>query len=634
MDNNHILEYAHKAYEDVYNISEDVIVREAISRYSDDEDICDYVESYQNIFREGWVNYVAFRGALNSYLNEGEKLTCVDMEELLTGEFQIGQITNDKIGTTYKYIRPKEGHEGDAIPLEPIQTKTFPELSEQDKTDIVSEIKKAASSHEGHWISMVDLGTYLKAAKIDYKSLGFPKLKDLLLQLFDYIELREDSPVKIYVHVIGDDTPNRQPSDLAGPTSASSQSDIEMKVINVIKSLIEVGKSSGDGWVNSVSLAPAVKNAGVDYKALGFIKFKPFLESLSSLQLKQISLTELNVRIDPDLNEGIIINSSKNNVGKSERLSPYERIVRYAFFPSKDKETNGFTLMLQELEAKAKKESWEYGNQKILQNYLLYTFERIQYEDSRIRSEDEEPTRKLREGSEYAIFNTGLVNGFFSPIYGLFRRNPKGKPKWLFSGFYVESEKAVSNAKKAENWYDLPKAARFYDYPDDLIFDVESKIDAINWDHIVIDNADRIPYKYIERYKPEGFDLEKEPDEPMIYYENLRNAIRNDQYTYRKLVDLFRDAMERAVLHATWNFHYALPMYYPRFGRVSMLLPLILEDSRDSVVELALVLDRDYIHKTYTATTIMTLEQIYCNIRLISQPDEDTNWLHSKLSNG
>lgn len=289
--------------------------------------------------------------------------------------------------------------------------------------------------------------------------------------------------------------------------------------------------------------------------------------------------------------------------------------------------------MLRELEAKAKKEKWEYGSQKILQNYLLFTFERIQYEDSRIETDKDDPKRKLREGTEYAIFNTGLVNGFFAPIYGLFRRNPqKGKQPWLFNGFYVESEKAISNAKKEENWDDLPKAARFYETPDDLIFDVESKIDAINWEHIVIDNVDRIPYKYIERYKPLGLELEKEPNEPMIYYENLRNAIRSDQFTYRKLVDLFRDAMERAVLHATWNFHYALPMYYPRNKRVSMLLPLILEDSRNSVVELALVLDRDNKHKTYTATTIMTLEQIYCNIRLISQPDEDTYWLQSKLS--
>ena len=251
-------------------------------------------------------------------------------------------------------------------------------------------------------------------------------------------------------------------------------------------------------------------------------------------------------------------------------------------------------------------------------------------EDSRIKSKEDKSKLKLREGAEYAIFNTGLVNGFFAPIYGLFRRNPqKGKLPWLFNGFYVESERAISNAKKEENWSDLPKAARFYESPDDLIFDVESKIDAINWEHIIIDNVDRIPYKYIERYQPLDFVLEKEPNEPMIYYGNLRNAIRNDQFTYRKLVDLFRDAMERAVLHATWNFHYALPMYYPRYKRVSMLLPLILEDSRNSIVDLALVLDRDYKHKTYTATTIMTLEQIYCNIRLISQPDKDTYWLKS-----
>lgn len=133
MDKDQIIKYAHKAYEEIYNNSEDVIVREAISRYSDSEDVTDYVESYQNIFKEGWVNFVAFRGALNSYLNDEEKLTYSNMEEQLVEDFQIAQITNDKIGTTYKYIRPKEGHEGDSIPLEQIQTKSFPELTEQEK---------------------------------------------------------------------------------------------------------------------------------------------------------------------------------------------------------------------------------------------------------------------------------------------------------------------------------------------------------------------------------------------------------------------------------------------------------------------------------------------------------------------
>ncbi|MBO4488107.1 MAG: DUF3825 domain-containing protein [Bacteroidales bacterium] len=624
MDKNQFIGYAHKAYEDVYNNSEDFIVREAISRYSDSEDVTDYVESYMKIFKEGWVNYVAFRGALKTHLDDNDNLAYYDLDELLADDFQIAQITNDKIGTTYKYLRPKKGHEGDDIPSEPIQVKTFPELSEQEKKRIVNEIRKSASSFDGHWISMVDLGASLKTAQIDYKTMGFPKLRILLDQLSDYIELRVESPVKIYVHVIGDDAT----VSLGEKTVVNSiSSDVEKWVVDAIKFLVNDGKTYGEGWVNSVLLAPVIKNAGVDYKALGFEKFKLFLESFSFLQLNQISQTELHIRINPNPK---IVFPPKENVSKSENLSPYQRIVRYAYFPSKDKETNGFTSMLQELEAKAKKETWEYGNQKILQNYLLYTFERIQYEDSRIKSVKEEPKRKLREGSEYAVFNTGLVNSFFSPIYGLFRRNPqKGKQKWLFSGFHVESEKAISNAKKEENWDDLPKAARFYETPDDLIFDVESKIDAINWEHIIIDNVDRIPFKYIEMYKPLGLDLEKEPNEPMIYYQNLRYAIRNDQFTYRKLVDLFRNAMDRAVLHATWNFHYALPMYYPRYRKVSMLLPLVLEDNRDSIVELALVLDRDNKHKSYTATTIMTLEQIYCNIRLISQPDEDTYWLHS-----
>jgi hypothetical protein len=628
MENKEIKELARKAYEYVYNQSEDVIVREAISKYSDNDEIADYVESYQNIFKDGWVNFVAFKGNLNSYLSDEEKISFQKLESLLSDDFQIEEITNGKIGTVYKYIRPKEGHELDRQQDDNETKQILPELTDGDRQILISEIRKAAQSHEGHWISMVDLGASLKSS-FDYKAKGYLKLSDLLSQLLDDVELRAESPVKIFVHVKGDDETNIND---AKNVESSFANNYEDQVVSILEKAISEGQANSDGWLKTTVLGLAIKRNGIDYKMLGFSKLKFFLESISSIELKQVSPTELFARVNKTKRKVAIVHLTDESITK-EKLSPFEKITRYAFFPSKNKETNGFTQMLQELEAKAKKENWEYGNQKILQNYLLFTFERIQYEDSRINSDKEQAKRKLREGTEYAIFNTGLVNGFFSPIYGLFRRNPqKGKQPWLFNGFYVESEKAISNAKKEENWDDLPKAARFYESPDDLIFDVESKIDAINWEHIIIDNVDRIPFKYIERYKPLGLDLEKEPNEPMIYYENLRNAIRNDQFTYRKLVDLFRDAMERAVLHATWNFHYALPMYYPRYKRVSMLLPLILEDSRNSVVELALVLDRDNKHKTYTATTIMTLEQIYCNIRLISQPDEDTYWLQSKLA--
>jgi len=623
-----ILEYARKAYDEVFNNSEDVIVREAISKFSDNDEIADYVESYQNIFKEGWVNFVAFKGKYNSYLSEEERISFQKLENLLSDDYQIEEITNPKVGTLYKYIRPKDGHDSIDKQEDVESKKILPELSNDDRQKLLSEIRRAAKYHEGHWISMVDLGTSLKST-FDYKAKGFLKLSDLLSQLLDDVELRAESPVKVFVHVKGDNDPT-----IAIPKNSTSSKikDVEETVVNILEKTISEGQANSDGWLKTTVLGLAIKKEGIDYKSLGFSKLKFFLEAISSIELRQVSPTALFARVNRE-NGNVENVKSVEEKNKKENLSPYERITRYAFFPSKDKETNGFTLMLRELEAKAKKEKWEYGSQKILQNYLLFTFERIQYEDSRIETDKDDPKRKLREGTEYAIFNTGLVNGFFAPIYGLFRRNPqKGKQPWLFNGFYVESEKAISNAKKEENWDDLPKAARFYETPDDLIFDVESKIDAINWEHIVIDNVDRIPYKYIERYKPLGLELEKEPNEPMIYYENLRNAIRSDQFTYRKLVDLFRDAMERAVLHATWNFHYALPMYYPRNKRVSMLLPLILEDSRNSVVELALVLDRDNKHKTYTATTIMTLEQIYCNIRLISQPDEDTYWLQSKLS--
>ena len=377
MDNKEIIELARKAYEYVYNQSEDVIVRDAISKYSDNDEIADYVESYQNIFKEGWVNFVAFKGHINSYLSDEDRVSFQKLEQILSSDFQIEQITNEKIGTVYKYIRPIEGHESYSH-HENAETKAIlPTLTDEDRKRLISEIRKAAQSHEGHWISLVDLGAALKSS-FDYKSKGYLKLSDLLSQLLDYIELRVESPVRIFVHVIGDNAP------VGGGTEVdiSSISKDEKKVLELLEKAISEGQADGDGWLKTTVLGLSLKRNGIDYKVLGFPKLKNYLESLKFVELKQTSPTDLYARIN---SKGKTTDSSqKVDSVSTEKISPYERITKYAYFPAKDKETNGFTLMLQELESKAKKENWEYGNQKILQNYLLYTFERILYEDSRI----------------------------------------------------------------------------------------------------------------------------------------------------------------------------------------------------------------------------------------------------------
>ena len=89
-----------------------------------------------------------------------------------------------------------------------------------------------------------------------------------------------------------------------------------------------------------------------------------------------------------------------------------------------------------------------------------------------------------------------------------------------------------------------------------------------------------------------------------------------------------------SIKHVTWNFHYAIPMYYPRQHKVSMLLPLNLGDKRDGKIDLVLVLEKDKVHHSYIANTIMTLKQIYCNVRLISKMDDDYNWLRSAIVDG
>lgn len=633
MEKNGLLSLAQKAYTITFKQSEDRIVREALDRYADSDSRTDYIESYLVILQKQWVDFVIFKDAFNNLLDEEEKLNASELEELLKDNFQITNVQNHVIGTSLKYIRPAIGHEDEELPEE-VEIKV-PTLYQPEKERVVSIISSIVSNSPNQTVLMAKLGPELSKT-VDYKSMGFPRLSDLIGQLSEVFEMCEDANGAKCIRMLGapevktESTLNAQVSDVSDP--------VPSQVVSAIVELSLLTNGNKNGWVSVVKLAPILKKQSIDYKKLGFAKLRSFLESLGNvIELHQVSSTILNVRAHFD-DMPIAQEKPKEEVVSSIAVkvneSPYEKFVGFAFFPPKNG-VNGFVAMLNDLEEICLDEKWEYGDQKIIQNYLLFSFDQILYEDAiaekRGMSENE---LKLRKGKRYAVFNTGLVNGYYSPVFALFKSATNSKRPWVFDGFHTGDERTLSSVRKEEGWEELPKPARFYDSVEDLVFDTSLSIDAVNWKHIIIDNVERIPAEYIRLYSPKEFLVEDSPEKPMQYYDNLKTAIKRDDYWYRKLVRLFSDAMDVSIKHVTWNFHYAIPMYYPRQHKVNMLLPLNLGDKRDGKIDLVLVLEKDKAHHSYIANTIMTLNQIYCNVRLISKMDDDFNWLRSAIIEG
>ena len=90
----------------------------------------------------------------------------------------------------------------------------------------------------------------------------------------------------------------------------------------------------------------------------------------------------------------------------------------------------------------------------ILKGYLEHTFQRV-YEEG-----------KILETREYAIFNTGLFNRYYQPVYAYFIPNlVPDRQRWYLEGFYTEYYLLKSGIVS------LPKRAEYVKDPAELVFD-------------------------------------------------------------------------------------------------------------------------------------------------------------------
>jgi hypothetical protein len=265
-------------------------------------------------------------------------------------------------------------------------------------------------------------------------------------------------------------------------------------------------------------------------------------------------------------------------------------------------------------------EQWYYGQKfegkyPILDSYLKFTFYRLQLE------------KKVKEGKEFAAFNTGLVDKKYKPVYALFKKEER-KPEWVFNNFCVDGEDWPGK-QLVSNFRPLPERANYFKKVIDMIYDTTAGKPSLDHNHILIENVARLPQAFIVDNCPKGFQLKDispmEPEERKEYFNNLGEAIKRDERNFRYMKGRLDDAVELAIQRTVWNFKTAIPMYFPRRDKMSLLLPLSLVN--DEKVDIALVMERVQ-SGAYLGHTILPLHLAYSNARLVTRPDSD--WLVAK----
>jgi hypothetical protein len=214
----------------------------------------------------------------------------------------------------------------------------------------------------------------------------------------------------------------------------------------------------------------------------------------------------------------------------------------------------------------------------------------------------------------------------YEPIYALFEKNRvQGRQEWYFQEFFISG---VGKAGKilASNFNTQPQIAHYFNNPAELIYDINAPEPQLNWNHIILDNVSRLPIEFLEEHKPTGFLLRDTSSMNTVekdkYYKELASAIENDSKKFRAIKNRFADSLSLALKRVQWNFKTAIPMYYPKNNKMSLLLPLSLID--DEVIDLALVTEKTQ-SGAYLGHTILPLDWAYSNARLVTRPDSD--WL-------
>lgn len=309
---------------------------------------------------------------------------------------------------------------------------------------------------------------------------------------------------------------------------------------------------------------------------------------------------------------------------------PRDMLYNYAHWPT-------FLDDLKELKNNlALPENWSYKETPsdddfpILKSYITYTFAKL-WKDKQVY---------VSISGQYSVFNTGLVNKNYQYIYVIFEKNTGSKP-WKFSTFACPGVRFGGRILSGQ-FTALPQPARYFKDINDISYIIstnktpDEQLPDLQPDHYFVDHPERLPIEFLRdgcRKNPELLSLVNMETSSMDsrelenHWQAIGEAISNDPDVYDDLEASFRNAVRKAVMRVSWNYRTAIPVYFPSFDKMSILLPLSFGVNLDA--EVALVVERNSVSQKYTAPTILSLPTAYANARLVCKPESD--WLNQKV---
>lgn len=387
--------------------------------------------------------------------------------------------------------------------------------------------------------------------------------------------------------------------------------------ISKIKEIVSLNMRE-DGWTELSTMGLKLIENGIDIKDYGFNRLKPFVESLSEYfvidedEHSHLPLVKCNDK-DPQY---ATLNIKKNtNSNKDDMI----HLTQWANINQKS--------AIETLKNMALSERWTYSVEDenypnpILAKYLKWTFVKLMRED------------KILYSNDYAAFNTGLVDKFYKPIYAVFDKNKFNKQPWHFIDFCVAGSSTVAARKLTDNFSQLPERASYIQNYDDVIYDTSLPVD-VNWEHIILENIDRMPIELLRQVCLGSFDV-LDPShlsdcDKAKYYEELRKVLESNPMRLSIISSMMGMAVETAKHRVAWNYKTAIPVYYPTDDSVHLILPLALNINEPEEISIALVMTKTPSGR-YRAVTIFTLDMAYSNARLVTKPSSD--WLIAESIN-
>lgn len=381
--------------------------------------------------------------------------------------------------------------------------------------------------------------------------------------------------------------------------------------IKKIKELVSLNQRE-DGWTLMSNVGLLLINNGIDIKVEGYSKPKLFFKSLKEHFIMSNDNTLIRCKENFSIYD-ISANELYNNKVETMHLTQWANINQ--------------KNAIESLKNMALPERWSYSVEDdkypnpILAKYLKWTFVKLMRES------------KILYANDYASFNTGLVDKFYKPIFAVFDKNRINKQPWHFVGFCIAGSSSTAARILTDNFSTLPERASYINNYDDVIYDISLPVD-VNWEHIILENIDRMPTGLLRQVCLGSFDVldpsEIQDSKKQEYYSNLKSSLESNPMKLSIISSIMSMAVENAKNRVAWNYKTAIPVYYPTDDSVHLILPLALNINEPEEISIALVMTKTP-SKRYRAVTIFTLDMAYSNARLVTKPSSD--WLVAESIN-